>query len=256
MRQFGLKLWSTNKNYIEEAQKLYKSGMFQYIELYAVPDSYDDTIKLWSKLNIPYVIHAPHFLGGLNLAKKENKGMNFKLAEETIRFADKLRAGIIIFHPGVDGDINETVSQLNEIKDNRVIIENKPYFTIDRVLICNGNSPEDIKFITDNTGLGFCLDAGHAVYSANTRKIAAMDYLKEFVKLKPRIYHFSDGDYNGIYDRHDHFGKGSFPLKRILNILPADCKITIESAKGSEHNLDDFAEDAEFLRNLERTEES
>ncbi|MEQ8189543.1 MAG: sugar phosphate isomerase/epimerase family protein [Candidatus Eremiobacterota bacterium] len=247
MYNFGLKLWSTNKNYIDEAVKLYKDGVYKYIELYAVPDSYNAFIDMWVNLGIPYIIHAPHYRGGLNLASKENKDKNLKLVEEVIKFADKLDATYIIFHPGVAGSLEETVNQLNDISDERIIIENKPYYGLDDGLVCNGNSPEEIRFIMDNTHVGFCFDIGHAICSANVYTVSPLAYLMEFIKQVPQIYHLTDGDYNGLYDRHDHFGYGNFPIEEILNILLPDSYITVETIKDSIDNLSDFVSDINYL---------
>lgn len=40
MNKLGLKLWSTNTDYyLKAAEKLYKEGYFDYIELYVVPNT-------------------------------------------------------------------------------------------------------------------------------------------------------------------------------------------------------------------------
>lgn len=59
MFRYGLKLFSTNANYVAEAERLYKENIYDYIELYAEPNSYKKFIQLWKNLEIPYVIHAP-----------------------------------------------------------------------------------------------------------------------------------------------------------------------------------------------------
>ena len=47
MYKLGLKLWSINTGfYYEEAKKLYAQGIFDYIELYVVPDTLD-TLPKW-----------------------------------------------------------------------------------------------------------------------------------------------------------------------------------------------------------------
>ena len=71
MFKIGLKLWSTNKNYVDEARRLYDAGVFDYIELFSVPDSYSEFINTWKSLDIPYVIHGPHYTTGLNFADKK-----------------------------------------------------------------------------------------------------------------------------------------------------------------------------------------
>ena len=126
----GLKLWSINTDsYYEEAKKLYQEGVFDYIELYVVPGSLDSLPK-WKVLNIPFIIHAPHFAHVFNLAKKEKEKSNLEIYKEVKQFADELNAPFIIFHGGIDGDINETARQLANFNESRALIENKPYVAL------------------------------------------------------------------------------------------------------------------------------
>ncbi|MBD3231355.1 TIM barrel protein [Candidatus Dependentiae bacterium] len=248
MYKIGLKLWSTNLNYIKEAKRLFGEQIYDYIELFAVPGSFEGYIKLWKKLKIPYVIHAAHSAVGLNLAKKNFCKQNMKLTNEAKRFADELHANIIIFHPGINGEIEETVKQLNMIYDSRIIIENKPYYGIYNNVICNGSSPEEIEFITKNTNVGFCLDIGHAIYFSNAKKMNKIKCIKRFLQINPEIFHISDGDWNGIYDEHKHLGKGDFDFKKIFSILPKDFCMSVETEKCFEKSLEDFEDDVFFLK--------
>jgi|SRR3990172_8424783 len=249
MNKLGLKIWSTNVDYINLCNELYNKGVFNYIELYSVPMSFNKYIKFWMNLNIPYIIHAPHFSGGLNFSLREHQHTNLKLAHQAIHYADKLKATYIIFHPGVGGTYSETIYQIKKINDSRILIENKPYWGLHDEL-CVGHSPEEIKLITEEVRIGFCFDIGHAVCSANAKKIDPMKYINEFNDLDPVMYHLSDGDYSGIHDRHDHFGHGSFPIKDIIKIIRKHTMISIETIKNSFNNLDDFIADIEFLKNL------
>ena len=79
MYKIGLKLWSINTDYyLKEAERLYHKGVYDYIELYVVPDT-EDTLSAWKKLTIPYIIHNAHFAHGFNLAKSEAKARNAPL---------------------------------------------------------------------------------------------------------------------------------------------------------------------------------
>lgn len=250
MFSYGLKLFSTNANYAAEAVRLYKENIYDYIELYSEPNSYKKFIQLWKNLEIPYVIHAPHFRNGLNLAKAGHAESNKILLREAQAFADALSAETIIVHPGIAGDINETSRQLNNINDCRIIIENKPFYALDDGLVCNGSSPEEIKKIIEETGSGFCFDIGHAIYSANARKVDPWKYINMFLDIKPKMLHLADGDFNSVYDKHDHFGNGSFNLKEIINYIPDRARITLETEKKYTDNLKDFEQDALYLNML------
>ncbi|MEI7474090.1 MAG: GNAT family N-acetyltransferase [bacterium] len=246
MINYGLKLWSINENYIDEAQRLYKENIYSYIELYAVPNSIDLADK-WAKLNIPIVIHAPHFEHGLNLSIAECFENNIKLLNETFKFADKVNADTIILHSGMSGKIEESINQLNKINDPRLIIENKPFKVKYNNLNCVGYTPEQIKLILDNTDKGFCFDIGHGICSSNHREVDIYEDIKQYLKLNPKMFHFTDGESNGIYDKHLNFGNGDYDINKIIRLLPENIALTIETIKNSKENLDDFAEDIKYL---------
>jgi deoxyribonuclease IV len=247
--KYGLKLWSTNKNYIEEAVKLFEGGIFDYIELFSVPGSFEDHINLWKSLNIPFIIHAAHFGCGMNLADKDNYSRNMILASEAVKFADELKSDIIIFHSGVNGNIDETIRQLKKINDRRVVIENKPFYGLKNEK-CVGYSPSEIIKIQNETEYGFCLDIGHAICAANAQKKDRILYLKEFIGLKPDMYHLTDGEYDGIYDMHKHFSEGNYPVGVIFELIPDGSMITNEAKKNSVVNLNDFIIDINYLVGL------
>lgn len=248
MYRYGLKLWSTNANYIGEASRLYEKGIYQYIELYSVPGSYAEYIGIWKGLKIPFVIHAAHFRGGMNLAKPEAESKNRILIKEAQQFADSLQSDKIIVHPGIDGEINETARQLKLVNDKRILVENKPYHALDDELICNGTSPEEIKLVMETAGVGFCLDIGHAICSANAHRQEQYGFIDKFLKLHPSLYHFTDGDVKAIYDDHRHINQGNYDIKALLARIPANAQLTIETLKASPNSLADFEEDVLALK--------
>lgn len=250
MFKYGLKLWSNNQGYIEAVKKLYKERCFDYLELYVVPDT-AEYLEVWKKLDVPYVIHATQWMGGMNLAKAEAEQNNMKLIKQSQMFADVLSAPKIILHSGIGGKTEETARQINKIGDKRFLIENKPYFGLGGGLLCNGSTPEEIRYIIKETGIGFCFDVGHAIVSANAHKEQWKGYLKEFIAMGPYMFHLSDGKTADVYDNHDHIGQGDFDLKYILSLLPEGSRVTIETKKDSENNLDDFIRDIEGLKGIE-----
>lgn len=247
MLKLGLKLWSTNKGYLKDAVKLFGQGVYDYIELYVVPNSYAKFVAIWSRLKIPYVIHSPHFTHGVNLAKKEHQEKNFYLIKQAQQFADKLKADKIIVHLGVDGSIKEATRQLQLTDDRRVLIENMSYYSIKDNLICNGSTIEELNLVLENCSVGFCLDIGHAIYSANAQKLKPMEFIKQLIKLKPKMFHLSDGDLSGVSDNHLHFGEGNYEIEKILALLPSKSLVTIETPKDFQDSLSDFEKDIFFL---------
>ena len=253
MREIGLKLFSTNKEYCESAMQLYSQGVFDFIELYVVPDSYKQFCDYWRRINIPFVIHASHCGHGVNLAQKEFWEHNQCRYNEASRFADELNAKYIIFHPGINGRIEETARQIKALADHRIVVENKPYHTIyDKELICNGYSIEEISYVLNESGCGFCLDVGHCFCAANSTGQDKIDLFKKFLLLSPLLVHISDNDDSSSFDGHLHLGSGNYDLCTVLSCIPEDVLITVETNKDSLASLDDFIKDVDYLKDLEK----
>lgn len=251
MFKLGLKIGSKDTQYTDEILDLYNEGIFQYIELFAIPDTYSQTISYWKQFSIPFGIHGPHSAAGCNLANINNRNTNKKKIEDTIRFADTLKAEYIIFHSGINGMPDEVVRQLSPFADERFLIENKPIRGLDGST-CVGSTYADLKFIIDGIGkgAGFCLDFGHAICAANTLKKEPFYFIKELKTLNPRVYHLTDGDYTSELDSHLHYGSGTFPLKELLSFVPDDGMVTNEAKRSNVKNLEEFKTDSCFLNKL------
>lgn len=246
MSAIGLKLWSTNANYYEAAKALYAGGVYDYVELYAVPDT-TDQISFWKTLRVPYVIHAPHYGSGLNFSNPDQAASNQRLALQAMEFADALNAPSIIFHPGINGTLRETIRQLKQMSDPRILVENKPHRGLDGST-CVGSRPEEIQAIMTECGVGFCLDMGHAICAANSFGKNQMQWLDTFNALKPTMYHLTDGDGASELDSHKHFGEGTYDVKALLTLIDTQKRITLETEKSNLGDLDDFVPDVHFLR--------
>lgn len=249
MFKLGLKIGSKDTQYTDEILEYYDKGVFQYIELFAIPGTYNDTISYWKQFNIPFGIHAPHSAAGLNLANVANRKTNEPKIAESIRFADELKAKYIIFHSGTNGMPGEVVAQLTPFADERFLIENKPIRGLDGST-CVGSVYGDLNLIIDGIGkgCGFCLDFGHAICAANTLKKEPLAFINELCKLNPRVYHLTDGDYQSELDSHLHYGAGSFPLKQLLALIPDGGNVTNEAKRFNNTTLSEFEEDTKILQ--------
>lgn len=252
MYKLGLKLWSVNTDYYyNEAIRLYDDKVFDYIELYVVPNTID-TITKWKQISIPFIIHCPHFAHGFNLAKAEYKATNLEIYEQVKRFADELDAKYIIFHGGIDGNINETAKQLANFNESRALIENKPFVALPNKMggkFCRGYNPTEITLVKEVAQCGFCLDFGHAICSANSQGIDIYEYCEAFLPLSPNMFHLTDNaDITSPYDSHLHLGKGQLDISKIKSMLPQNAIITLETDKDSKTDLNDFIGDTIWIR--------
>ena len=206
-------------------------------------------------LNIPFIIHCPHFAHGFNLAKKEKKDSNKKIFKEVQEFADALEAPYIVIHGGIDGDIRETATQLADFNESRALIENKPFVALPNKMggnFCRGYNVEEIKIVQDISGCGFCLDFGHAICAANSLQQEPYSYIEQFLQLNPDMFHLTDvSDMTSVYDSHPHLGTGQLDIKKVLNYIPDNKHITLETVKTSKDNVDDFINDCSIVKQLE-----
>jgi endonuclease IV len=252
MLNLGLKLWSTNINYLPAAQALYKQNIFSYIELLVKPGS-NDAVSAWQNAGIPFALHAPHSLAGMNPAQRQARTANRKAIHDLNEFALALHPRYVVFHGGLNGDINETIDQLNEFKETfpdsfkNALIENKPDVGLNGEK-CIGSSAESISLIMKSTGMGFCLDFGHAMCHAAFLKEEFEKIIAEFFALRPGAFHLSDGLRSSSKDQHLHLGKGDFPLEEMLSRIPKNAHLLIETEKASPDDLQDYIEDATFVK--------
>lgn len=253
--KIGLKLWSINTDfYLKEAKRLYEEGIYDYIELYIVPETLE-TLTKWKQLDIPYIIHNPHFAHGFNLAKKEAKERNKEIYLQTKRFADELKAQYIIFHGGIDGTAEETANQLRSFHEDLALLENKPFVALPNKMggnFCRGATFDELSSILNSVGCGFCFDIGHAVCSANSQNKEPYNFIKELLTLNPNMFHLSDvSDMKSPYDAHPHLGTGELDIARLKKeIFPQNAMISVETNKDSKENLNDFEQDVKCLKNL------
>ena len=248
--KYGLKLWSNNNNYINEAKKLHQRKVYDYIELYIVPGSYDKYVKIWHKLDIPFIIHCTHSAHRFNLAQANRCKRNLEIFSEVRAFCDELKGKYIIFHPGIKGKVEECIKQINLLRDKRLLVENKPYISMSKEP-CRGSLYQEINKILDSCDIGFCLDISHAFNTAYHIKVDEYQYTEGMLSLSPKVIHISDGRISPIHDKHLNIGQGDFDfskIKKIISLSKAEL-LTLETCKNSD-GLATFIEDIKKVKNI------
>lgn len=247
--RLGLKAWSTNLSIIPAARELYDRGGLDYVEVFCVPGSAAETAGPWAASRLPCIVHAPHSLAGLNFARPEMERRNAELAKESLGFADALKSDAVIFHPGTNGTVEETVRQMLAVRDSRMIIENKPYRGLDGS-ICVGSRPEEIRILLDSLSLDFCLDFGHAIAASNSHGIPALEFIGRFMILGPALFHLTDGDMASELDHHEAYGNGDFPLRNLLAFIPDGARVTDEAKRTASDSLAEYILDRKTMKAL------
>lgn len=247
----GLKLFASNIHLYKNARYLLDQGFFEYIELYTPPGS-EEFLTTWADNQTLYVIHGPHMVSGVNWADHALRKDNRAALTVAQRYADTLHAPHIIIHGGFMGPIEEVAKQIDTVilaGESRLLLENTPKHGINRE-ISTIHLPSHINYIQNYVGvnkLGFVLDIGHAIYTANSFGYEHMFFLQQFNMLSPKIYHLSDGDRKSLVDVHKNIGEGDFNLTEILNFIPVNAQVTVETPKNLAMGLKDARVDAERL---------
>ncbi len=263
MRRYGFKLFSTNLQnnpaFVDEAAGFVRANQeSMFVELMVVPTTpAEDMAVLHDKLaGLEVTIHAPHNAMNFDTGHKENFEGNVKILASAQRAADMFGSKIIVVHAGGGREqaaLEETARQFRLFNDSRIVVENLPYQADDVSGFMHGNTPEEIKYIMDYAGCGFCFDFSHAVCAANSLGLDIEKQLSGFYKLNPTVYHMCDGDLDGTKDRHMHYGEGNFPLKKFLReYTAAEAMITMETGMGMPKDASAWIKDFAYLQHLEK----
>lgn len=211
--KFGLKLWSVNTNLIDQAIHLIDEKIFDYIELFVLPNT---DIKPFL-IKVPYIIHIPHEKFGINIGDPAAKDYTMQKIDESIIWADQLNAKYLILHAGY-GSMQHAASLLREMEDRRFLIENMPKVGLDGEAMI-GYSPEHIQELIEDNNMGLCLDFGHAVKAALSLGIDHKEYIREFMRFKPCVFHISDGMLSGEKDEHLGIGEGEYDIGYFIKCI-------------------------------------
>lgn len=260
MRQFGLKLWSKdfikNKDFALSAEKALKEGCFDYLELFALPSTFEETKTAIRDgfLGQKVVIHAPHGIQDLDIANIDEFENNRVRIKDSQLFADLLHADIIILHPGMhkgEQFLAESIRQFKAFNDSRLTVENLPAYCSQTKRELHGVTPSEIKRFIDEVGAKFCLDFSHAICGANSYGADIYDVLEAFKGLKPSMYHLCDGDISSTNDAHLHYGEGNYDLKRLVTeFTDENALITMETGHGIPVDVQPWIQDISYLKSL------
>ena len=243
--KFGVKLWSTDSGLIEEAEKLIKDRIFDYVELMVIPGT---QIFPFQKIGVPYIIHTTSDKYGLNIADDKKEIYNDNLVKKNIDWTSKLNAKYLIFHPGF-GQIGAAKSFLNKMSDSRILVENMPKIGINGEAMV-GCTPEEVKELMGNK-FGFCLDFNHAIKASGGLNENYKDYVASFLELKPKVAHISGGILKEEKDNHLNIGEGDYDFSFFVDCIKKSKVryITLETPRVDSHSL---REDVENIKKLKR----
>jgi endonuclease IV len=181
--------------------------------------------------SLPMVIHAEHMGFNMNPADKTKKDINLKSINYAIKIANLANSKKIIFHPGVIENKNcsfeEAVSFINNIQDERIIIENLPLKEESSISLCS--TPKNTKKLLKETGKGFCFDVNHSILTSIFLKKNLNYFTKEFLKINPTHFHIGGQKIKFPFKDHLSFKNSELNIKEILDLYPKNAEITLET---------------------------
>ena len=260
MRKYGFKIFSTNLYnaplLIKDCADYVAIKDDMFLELMVVESSSEQDLYEIKKQvgNAEVRIHAPHHVMGFDAGNRILEKQNREFFDKVQMAADIFNAKTIVVHAGCNHGKNyvkETVRQFKLFNDKRIVVENLPFIDDADCKELQGSTADDIKYIQDACGCGFCLDFSHAVCAAVSLNKDVERQLAEFYALKPDVYHLCDGDMTKNKDSHDHYGEGNYPLKHFLkDFTDENAFITMETGHGISQNKDLWVSDYMYLKAL------
>jgi sugar phosphate isomerase/epimerase len=225
------------KTYNNEQFLRYFEKKADFFEIMAIENNDYSFLKKFHK---EIVIHAQHRGFGINNSDKNNYKKNLDSINYAKKIADMTNSKKIIIHPGElmneNCSFDNSIEFIKENYDKRFLVENMPGNKKFKRLC---ETPEEIKEYMKKTGAGLCLDINHAILKAQLLKIDYIDFIKDLIKIKPKHYHIGGQD---ILKNIEHicFKESNYNLKKVINILPKDSNLTMETETDINKTNDDI----------------
>jgi len=252
MIKYGLKLWSNNTTWFEEAVSLYKKGAYDFIEIYSnstIPHDYAALEK---------IRHLPVF--GTHIGHLDKAGFHkFFLTDDqleawkmTTDIADFFDVKHIIVHPAITHTAETFWENLAKLNDERILVENmpvnSPFGDPDREF---GAKLEDIGHIREKKEM--CLDVEKAVKASIYHKVPYKEFLKKAVEImKPGYAHISGGNITDPIDQHTDLWEAEFDVAWVRDLLQnqeQDIYLVFETPKNGQ-DLQNDLKNMEYFKNV------
>jgi hypothetical protein len=208
-------------------KQLQEEELLDFLELHVKSNVTFKQLDEWRKSNLVKYVH-PENGGRANFVEEY---MNI-----TIDFWTLSDFEGIVFDPGIVGESFD-LTKVDEF--HSLFPENMPYKTSFGD-ICVGYMPSEMP-------KQFTLDVSHAWITAYQLKLDAKELVKDFLKKKPSHIHVTD-----CFATRDHLimGTGEIDWGFVVNNLPEDITVTIETDHALDFRRENIKKDLMFFRNI------
>lgn len=198
-------------------------------------------------------VHIGHWTSSaVNLVDSTRWENNVRELQLGIRAADFFGARAIVIHPERSFGPHCSMENLERIilenYDSRFILENMPCPTF----FCTES--DELAAAAEKLDIGVCLDVNHAACYAFSEGHDYRELFQSFIDLQPTIYHFSDSKFvlntdGWCEDTHINLGTGDIDWQTVMEIMPKDSLITLETPPDIAGQIRDI----ELIRKLEKS---
>ncbi len=219
MIKYGLKLWSNNTDWFDEAVNRFINAEFDFVELYSNSEVLHNYTLLKTLKPIPIL--------GVHIGHLDKAGFHdFFLLEEqknawqmTKDLADFFNAPRIVIHPAVGHTIDTFWENMEKLDDERIIVESMPAKSPIRDTLREfGTSLEDLIKIKEKKDI--CLDITKFTKACAYHNINYKEYtVKALDILQPEYFHISGGDASSPIDEHGNLWEGTIDCKWVKGVL-------------------------------------
>jgi deoxyribonuclease-4 len=233
----------------EEANTLIDQELFHYIELMVDPSALN--FLPFIKHDMVHAVHVPTEKYGVDIGDATKTEFTLKMIEHSLKIADDAGAAHVILHSGTSSE-DIARSTLSKVKDDRIILENMPRVGIIRNENCLGYDFESMFQLVKDNNLGLCLDLGHAVKASIGLRRDYKEIISGLLRLKPKMFHLSDGDLISEEDNHLNIGEGQYDFeyfKRCIEKSGTDL-VSIETPRQNPNSLDEDIKNIKALNSL------
>jgi len=238
--KIGIKIATRNFNFLPDIYA--NQNLIDFIEIILMPEFASHDIEILKNLKMPYAIHLPGVVYGIDFGDIKKNHNNLSYIEKINQHQGSLNPICYIVHPE-SGNVHTSINNLKKLKIKPLALENMPMKGIFGGELL-AYEPHSMKIFFDAIkDLEFCFDINHAIKASVSKKIDYIQFIKDFLKFKtPIIYHISQGDRNIEIDDHLPLYKGNYNLHKIKSIL-LDCNsivyLTIETPRDINKKIED-----------------
>ncbi len=245
MIKYGLKIWSNNTDWFEEAVERHKREEFDFVEIYSNSEVAHDYLALEKLKQIPVL--ATH-IGHLDKAGFHD----FFLTKEqepawqmTRELTDFFEAPRIVVHPANNHNPGSFWENLKKLNDERIIIETMPVISpLGGENRKFGTNIDDIIEISKQKKI--CLDICKSIKAAVYHDKPYKEFLLEILgEIEPEYMHISGCDLRSPIDQHLDLWEAEFDVKWIRETIEEYAKDKVvylafetpKSGKGLENDI-------------------